>query len=513
MSSVLQRPRKGLHTCQHCPGSKLPRRCDSPTKPHFVFDLREDVVTLKWNAISSSLEIPSVPDELLPIHGGQNPERMADVIFVHGLNGNHGLYWCHDDNPDNYWPAWLAEDLFDFGVWSLGYENAALKSRKASFFRRSGYRGFAMPLWDRAKSVLLQLENNGIGQHPLIFVAHSMGGLLVKQLLAAANEPSAQSPWKNILKNTRGVCFIATPHLGADSANWVSYFRRVLGVNVSVDELRAHDAGLRRLHEFYRSVATEGVGIKTLTFYETKPLVGDLLVVAQGDADPGFSGAGIYALGEDHITICKPRSKSSDIHLKLVDFIKKDCLALSVAAPNSMQTLSPSDADVPWRPKPVTTRRLRKSKWLVSATGIAAALCVSAYILHHTWGWLFPNSPDDMQRHITLRPVDSTLSYNQTVELMGQAAQSGDWQYVAPLRESRIRWTGYITDSKPPDYHVIRPTKESSGKKWEEAIITLGDRNAHRFYAQNECITVTGLVSRLDSKGIDIVDATIEMAR
>jgi len=259
-----------------------------------------------------------VQDELLAIHGCQDPHRAGDVVFVHGLNGDARAYWCYDGKPENYWPAWLGEDLPDVGVWSLGYENTAFKSRKLSFLGRFGYRGFAMPLWDRAKSVLLQLENRGIGQRPLVFVAHSMGGLLVKQLLDAANEPSAQNPWKGIVKKTRGVCFIATPHIGSDLAKWVSYFRTLLGINVSVDELRPHDAMLRRLNEFYRNFVTKrGVNIKTLTFYETKPLFGDTLVVAEGDADPGVPGAGLYAQGEDHISICKPRSKSSDIHLSL----------------------------------------------------------------------------------------------------------------------------------------------------------------------------------------------------
>jgi triacylglycerol esterase/lipase EstA (alpha/beta hydrolase family) len=113
-----------------------------------------------------------------------------------------------------------------------------------------------MPLWDRAKSVLLQLEVAGLGERPLVFVTHSMGGLLIKQLLGAANGNAAQAPWRAIIEKTRGVCFIATPHFGSDLAKWASYFQTFLGTNVSIEELRPHDPLLRQLNESYLNLVT-----------------------------------------------------------------------------------------------------------------------------------------------------------------------------------------------------------------------------------------------------------------
>jgi hypothetical protein len=286
-----------------------------------------------------------VPDELLLIHGCQNPQRAGDVVFVHGLNGDAHHYWCYESKPENYWPAWVGEDLPNVGVWSLGYETAAFKTRKLSFLRRSGYRGFAMPLWDRAKSVALQLEVKQLGERPLVFVTHSMGGLLVKQLLRSAKENSDQKPWKNILKSTRGVCFIATPHIGADLAKWASYFGTLLGTNISIKELQPHESTLRQLNEFYLNhVTRKGVNIQTLSFYETKPLFNSILVVAEGDANPGIPGAGLYALGKDHISICKPRSKSDPLHMKLVDFIRTDCFQLTVPVPSHPKSTAGTSA-------------------------------------------------------------------------------------------------------------------------------------------------------------------------
>jgi pimeloyl-ACP methyl ester carboxylesterase len=310
-----------------------------------------------------------VPDELLAIHGCQDPQRAGDVVFVHGLNGDAGYYWCYEGKPENYWPAWVGEDLPEVGVWSLAYENAAFKSRKLTFLRGFGYRGFAMPLPDRAKGFQLQLENGGIGKRPLVFVTHSMGGLLVKQLLRSANERSSQKSWKAILKNTRGVCFIATPHMGSEFAKWASYFRSLLGVNVSIDELKPHDSLLRQLNDSYVTLITDKVvKAKTLSFVEMKPLIGEHLIVAPDDATLRVAGGTDYPLGENHLSICKPRSKSSDIHIKLIAFIKSDCFQITdshLFTPTRTDVSSPSPLQPPWRPPipvPISTATSKRQR-------------------------------------------------------------------------------------------------------------------------------------------------------
>jgi pimeloyl-ACP methyl ester carboxylesterase len=237
--------------------------------------------------------------ELVQVSGCDNPQRRGDVVFVHGLNGNPRDYW---GEPGSHWPTWVGEELPDVGLWSLGYENAAFKSRRLSILSYFGFRGFAMPLRDRAKNVLLRLGLEQLGDRPLVFITHSMGGLLVKQLLRTANE-STDPKWRAILEQTRGVCFVATPHIGSDLAKWAGYFRALLGTNVSVHELRPHHPDLRDLNQWYRDfVAREPVNIKTVSFYEMKPLPGVGLVVEQGDADPGVPHAGLYPLDDDHVT-------------------------------------------------------------------------------------------------------------------------------------------------------------------------------------------------------------------
>ncbi len=45
-----------------------------------------------------------------------------------------------------------------------------------------------MPLYDRARNSLERFDLAEIGKKPIGFVCHSLGGLLVKQILRLANE-------------------------------------------------------------------------------------------------------------------------------------------------------------------------------------------------------------------------------------------------------------------------------------------------------------------------------------
>ncbi len=288
--------------------------------------------------------------ELIRVSGCDNPQRRGDVVFIHGLNGNPRDYW---GLPGRHWPAWVGVEAPNVGVWSLGYENAAFKRRRLSIIQWWFPGGFAMPLYDRAKSVMLRFKKEGIGQRPVVFIAHSMGGLLIKELLRMASGSRPQSEPKTLLEQTRGVCFIATPHIGADLAKWVTYFRTFLGATISVDELRPHEPLLRKLKDWYSEFVTrDGVDIKTLAFYEMKPMPVVGLVVAPGDADPGVSGADLYPIDEDHSTICTPQSTDTEIHWATVQFIR-DCLKLGEAHPRDQKSTpasvrQPFDPSHPW---------------------------------------------------------------------------------------------------------------------------------------------------------------------
>lgn len=62
---------------------------------------------------------------------------------------------------------------------------------------------------------------------PIIFVCHSMGGLIVKQALLTA---SIDQQYLLISQHTQGVVFMGTPHRGSDLAKWGSLLATIAKV-------------------------------------------------------------------------------------------------------------------------------------------------------------------------------------------------------------------------------------------------------------------------------------------
>ena len=97
-------------------------------------------------------------------------EGKLDIVFIHGLEGDARSTWTHSNGV--FWPDWVAEDLSNANVWTLGYEAHLTK-----------WQGGSMPLTDRATSVLNLLASKELGSKPIIIVAHSLGGLVAKKCL------------------------------------------------------------------------------------------------------------------------------------------------------------------------------------------------------------------------------------------------------------------------------------------------------------------------------------------
>ena len=198
----------------------------------------------------------------------------------------------------------------------------------------SAWQSESMPLADRGLNVLDQFYNDSVGtEKSLAFVTHSMGGLVAKQVLQQA-ETMGVTRYESIARNTVGAAYIATPHSGANLANFASFASAVLRTNPQVDGMKKHSAELRKLHGWFLHYVKRR-DLVCRTWCERKEVKPDVLglklpkgmiVVDETSAEPNIPGERAIPLDEDHISICKPASQDHQIYKGVKKFLE-ECLS------------------------------------------------------------------------------------------------------------------------------------------------------------------------------------------
>jgi tetratricopeptide (TPR) repeat protein len=254
---------------------------------------------------------------LIKIAGwGRTPR--ASVIFVHGLGGHAYDTWRRDarrtEAPEDvtFWPLWLAEDVGGISVYTLTYEAPA-----------SNWLGTSLPLQDQAVNVLeVLLSEPGLKSGPLVFICHSLGGLIVKQiLLDLQQQKDRRKEAKDLLGRVTQVVFAATPHTGARQATLLDRLRFFAWPSTIARTLVANDPTLRSINVAYRGLAEERRQLlQHRVFYETQGTPAGV-IVDEASADPGLPGDPPAPVDADHISIVKPIHRFSVLYARTRDFI------------------------------------------------------------------------------------------------------------------------------------------------------------------------------------------------
>lgn len=130
------------------------------------------------------------------------------------------LAWSWKRDVTSFWPTWLGDndDLSSFRIFSFGY-NANIKGAATN-----------LNTIDFAKDLLFSMlsfsgrSQDGtegsfsIESRPIIFVAHSMGGLVVKKAYILGKHDRQYS---DVIAQVHGILFLATPHRG--SGKWAVF--------------------------------------------------------------------------------------------------------------------------------------------------------------------------------------------------------------------------------------------------------------------------------------------------
>ncbi|XP_068580786.1 protein SERAC1 [Cebidichthys violaceus] len=265
---------------------------------------------------------------LHPQTRGNQPIK-ADVLFIHGILGAAFKTWRQKDRDaseeeeeaesrEDYtecWPkSWLAADCPNLRVLSVEYD-----SHLSDWMAKCPAENQRKSLAYRSRELLKKLKLAGVGERPVVWVAHSMGGLLVKKmLLDAAEDPDMHE----LLKNTKGIMFYSVPHHGTFMAEYSVNVRYLLFPSVEVRELCKDSPALRNLNENFLNMAKEKE-FKVLSFAETLPTnIGPMIKILVVPTQSANLGIGeLIEVDTDHLNICKPEKKDSFLYKRSLQFI------------------------------------------------------------------------------------------------------------------------------------------------------------------------------------------------
>ncbi|KAF5747063.1 hypothetical protein HS088_TW06G01241 [Tripterygium wilfordii] len=293
---------------------------------HVDCDSATTVETLNVDNLSSSTNLPQ--------SNSHSEVPQLDVVFVHGLRGGPYKTWRMAEDKSStksglvekidqeagkqgtFWPGeWLSADFPPARMFSLKYKTNLTQ-----------WSGASLPLQEVSSMLLQKLVAAGIGDRPVVFITHSMGGLVVKQMLYKAKAENID----NLVNNTIGVVFYSCPHFGSKLADMPWRMGLVFRPAPSIGELRSGSPRLIQLNDFLRHLHKKGM-LEVLSFCETKvtPIVEGyggwafrMEIVPIESAYPGY-GELVVLESTDHVNSCKPLGRSDPSYKETLEFLHK----------------------------------------------------------------------------------------------------------------------------------------------------------------------------------------------
>ncbi|KAJ4123946.1 hypothetical protein NW765_006991 [Fusarium oxysporum] len=202
------------------------------------------------------------------------PDANLDICFVHGLTGNRTSTWTARGQAFCWPEALLPLELPKACILTYGYDAYVVSKSVASSNR----------LIDHAMNLLTDLTNDrrrrNASSRPLIFVAHSLGGLVCKEaILLSRSNPNRSR--QDIFISIKGIVFMGTPHKGSWMADWSRIPAGALGLAKSTNKsllqvLQTSNQYLESIHVRFLSMMREqregGRQLEVVCFFEELPL-------------------------------------------------------------------------------------------------------------------------------------------------------------------------------------------------------------------------------------------------
>jgi hypothetical protein len=131
----------------------------------------------------------------------REPQNGINVIFVHGISSSVDKSWRNDNG--SYWPNLLRDQE--------GFQQVGI----CVFTYKTGFTSGLYSISDAADFLWEILHDVFKETKQLVFVCHSMGGIVVRRLIVQ------HQTYFNKLNIPVGLFLLASPSLGSEYANWL----------------------------------------------------------------------------------------------------------------------------------------------------------------------------------------------------------------------------------------------------------------------------------------------------
>ncbi|KAL3982008.1 PGAP1-like family protein [Acanthocheilonema viteae] len=230
---------------------------------------------------------------------------IIDLVLIHGIRGSVFWTWREKDNPSKTprtrcWPrSWLPQDVpIPMRILAIDYLSSLVH-----------FVGVVETVSTRAQKFAVELKTAGVGDRPVLFICHSMGGLLVKRILL--DDPE-------IRRSTMGILFMATPHRGSPYAMYAP-----LGVRPSDDVKLLHQQSAinRQLHQDFLKIIDTVPVISSVAETEKASLIMHQKGVLVPPESAYLERGAFYHINDVHHNICKPSNRQDRIYSIILLFI------------------------------------------------------------------------------------------------------------------------------------------------------------------------------------------------
>ncbi|KAI0502829.1 Alpha/Beta hydrolase protein [Xylaria bambusicola] len=249
-----------------------------------------------------------------------DPKEKAkvDIVFVHGLGGGRTETWTWKNQyRTQFWPqTLLPKDCPTARIMSFGYNEDF-----AHFYPQSPKTVAPEFTIDNYSSSLLQAlaglrEKSDTATRPIIFVAHSLGGLVVANALARPQ--GTEQAAKEISDRTVGTVFLGTPFEGSSIAKYghaalgfLSHFTSTQTANL--EALQKRSEKLTAITHLFAKFLKERDRSPTLPylevacFFEDRPLYKGPIKIGIIVPKESASWLGVDAISipKDHQEMCR----------------------------------------------------------------------------------------------------------------------------------------------------------------------------------------------------------------